>query len=59
MRGGGVLATSSAIEAAVEPLNSPTSMMRHANAKGLGANGTRVKHAPMPTVARSTLILRP
>jgi hypothetical protein len=58
MRGGGVFATSSAI-AAVEPLKSPTSMMRPANTIGLGAKGTSVKHTPMPMVARSTMILRP
>ena len=56
---GGVFATSSASPAGVKPLNNPTTQNSAANHNADGANGTSAIAQPMPSIARSTMILRP
>jgi hypothetical protein len=59
MRAGGVLPTMSAMPAADEPLKIATQHSRAANQNGVGANAASVMKEPMPSIARSTMILRP
>ncbi len=59
MRSGGVFATISACEDMVPPLKNPTSENRQANHSGVVANGISDMKKPMPSIARSTMILRP
>ena len=59
MREGGVFATISAMPAPELPLNTPTQHSRTANQSGVGANADSNMNEPMPSVARSIMILRP